>query len=252
MISIFDIKRQFIIPSIDDISNRYEFDPRYWIDRGDYLLNRNPQESNEWHRNRKFRLIASNFGAAMGKSNFCSPLDIAVDITNLNDFGKSQSDRSKFMTQHGVVTEPKARDWYCRTRNSEVDEIGLAVPKWEPRIGASLDGDIKNSDGMIEIKSPFDMYEPLRNHMSKITTGWRPPPLYHDHIWDSHYAQMQGSMKIVGKQWCDYIVYATQSNLSYVERIPFNQKYWDETLWPGIQNFLNNIMEPLIFQQQNT
>lgn len=253
-VPIFDVNfhYNFIMPSKEQIYNRYKFDPNYWIDCGDYWLNLDRQGSDAWFLNRKFRLTASNFGAAMGKSNFCTAIDIAMDITNTGIAGGSSRnnsvypDRNKFSTQHGVITEPKARSWYCRTRNVEVIEVGLAVPKWEPRIGASLDGDIKDSDGMIEIKSPLEMYEPLRNHMSKINTGWRPPPFYHEHIWESHYAQMQGSMKITGKKWCDYIVYATQSNRSYVERIPFNEKYWEEILWPGIQNFLNNLMEPLI------
>lgn len=249
---IFDInfEKSFIMPSREEINNRYNFDPKYWIDCGTYWLNVEPQGSDGWHLNRKLRLTASNFGAALNKSNFCTPMDIALDITNIvRGRCSTPIDRTKFSTQHGFVTEPNARNWYCRTRNVEVVDLGLAVPKWEPRIGASPDGDIKDSDGMIEIKSPLEMYEPLRNHMSKIKTGWKPPAFYHDHIWESHYAQMQGGMKIVGKLWCDYIVYATQSNLSYVERIPFNQKYWDETLWPSIQNFLDNIMEPLIFNK---
>ena len=84
------------------------------------------------------------------------------------------------------------------------------------------------------------MYKPLREHMLKIESGWEPSKFYHSHICDSHYAQIQGSMKIANKKWCDYIVYATRSNLSYVERIPFNQTYWDTTLWPGIQSFLES------------
>lgn len=250
----FDINfdKDFIMPSRDQINNRYNFDPKYWIDRGNYWLNSEPQGSDECNLNIKLRLTASNFGAALNKSNFFTPIDLALDITNIvRGRNSTHIDRNKFSTQHGVVTEPKARNWYCRTRNVVVVEVGLAVPKWEPRICALLDGDIKDTDGIIEIKSPLEMYEPLRNHMSKIKTGWKPPPFYHEHIWESHYAQMQGSMKIVGKHWCDYIVFATESNLSYVERVPFNQKYWDETLWPCIQNFLNNIMEPIIFKKNS-
>lgn len=171
-------------------------------------------------------------------------IELAMDITNVKP--KSFANRGKEVKNHGIITEPEARNWYCTSRNVEVVEVGLAVPKWEPRIGASLDGDVIGTDGIIEIKSPLQMYEPLNIHMRKIKEGWRPPPFYHDHIWDTHYAQMQGGMKITNKKWCDYIVYATDSNLVYVERIPFNEKYWEEVLWPGIQAFLNDYMEPLI------
>jgi putative phage-type endonuclease len=249
IIPIFDIKK-FVMPSREEINKRYTFESKYWIDFGNYWLNTAPQGSEQWHLHRKFRLTAFNFGGAIGKSHFCTPMDIALDLTNIKT--KSLSEYSKATMQHSIITEPKARDWYCRTRNVEVIEVGLAVPKWEPRIGVSLDGDVKNTDGIIEIKSPLEIYEPLRNHMAKIRTGWRPPPFYHSHIWESHYAQMQGGMKITNKRWCDYIVYATESNLSYVERIPFNQVYWETLLWPGILNFLDNIMEPLIAQGQQS
>lgn len=191
-----------------------------------------------------FRLTTSNFGAALGLSTHCSMIDIAMDITDVKP--KSFMERGKLVKAHGIVTEPEARLWYCKSREVEVQEVGLAVPKWEPRIGTSLDGDIVGTDGIIEIKSPYYMYEPLDEHTAKINAGWRPPPFYHGHIWDTHYAQMQGEMKITGKKWCDYIVYAKSSNRVYVERIPFNEEYWNETLWPGIVSFLDNYMEPLI------
>lgn len=247
-----------------NVKERYIFNPRSWIDCDSYWLNKAPQGSHEWKFYRKFRLTASNFGAAIGKSWISSPYDIALNITTTSDPIKipptepypHRSDKQhpktytrpkqKFTQQHGVVTESTARNWYCSTRNVRVATVGLAVPKWEPRIGASLDGNIPGTDGIIEIKCPFEMYDQLKLHMDNIKSGWNPPPFYHDHIRDSHYAQIQGSMKIFGKKWCDYIVYATCSNLSYVERIPFNKTYCDTVLFPGITHFLDNILEPII------
>ncbi len=242
-------ENKFVLPTREIINARYTFDPEFWIDCGDYYLNTANQGSTEWHSHRKFRLTASNFGSAIGKS-FSTPMEVAMDLTNIKT--KTFSDKSKAVMQHGIDTEPKARDYYCESRKVEVIEVGLAVPKWEPRIGASLDGDVKDSDGMIEIKSPLTMYKPLQQHMDKIKSGWIPPEFYHDHIWASHYAQMQGGMKITGKKWCDYIVYSTESNLCYIERIHFNQQYWDTVLWPGIQHFLDNILEPLIAEKEQS
>jgi len=222
---------------------RYTFDELCWIDKGEYWLNKSPQGSTEWERNRKYRLTTSNFGAALGMSSFSSKIDIAMDISNVKC--KSFLDRGKLVKAHGIVTESSARMWYCKTRNVQVSEVGLAVPKWESRIGTSLDGDILGTEGIIEIKSPLQMYASLDEHMDKIKNGWRPNKYYHEHIWNTHYIQMQGEMKITGKKWCDYIVYATQSNRAYVERIDFNEKYWDE-IWPKIQEFLDEYMEPLI------
>lgn len=220
------------------------FPPEEWEDRGTYWLSKSPQGTNIWHSCRKFRLTASNFGAAIGKSIFTSPLDIALDIANIKP--KSFTDENKAVMKHGVDTEPKAREWYSHHFKVQVREVGLAVPKWEVRIGASVDGEVLGTNGIIEIKSPLEMYRPLQEHKKKIENGWKPPPFYHKHIWETHYAQMQGCMKITNKDWCDYIVYATKSNLCYTERIYFNEEYWDKILWPGIRNFLDNILEPLI------
>ena len=206
-----------------------------------------PQGTSEWDINHRWRLTSRNFCAAIGKSNFTTPAQVASDIINPVHLVVDK----RFAQLHGIRTEPEARDWYCNTRKVVVEEVGLAVPKWEPRLGTSIDGDVMGTDGMIEIKSPYEMYKPLRDHIAKIENGWTPPKFYHSHIWESHYAQMQGSMKIINKKWCDYIVYATESNLSYVERVFFDQTYWDTVLLPGIQSFFNNHMEPLIALQNS-
>lgn len=216
-----------------NISRQIIFDPNLWKDCGAYLLNTNMYDVSIY---KKHRLLSNNFGSAIGKSNISNPIEIANDIIN----------NKYYSLKHNIKSEHKAREWYCNTRDIKILNCGFAIPKWEHRIGTYLDGDILNTDGMIEIKHPLDMYENLKTHINKLRTGWKPPPFYHDHIWDSHYAQIQGSMKIIGKQWCDYIVYATNSNLSYVERIQFNPDYWNTILWPGLQNFLDNYLDPLI------
>jgi hypothetical protein len=173
-------------------------------------------------------------------------MEVVMDITGIKD--KTFTTSSKLAMEHGVVTEPVAREWYSRTRNVQVDEVGLAVPKWEPRIGASIDGDVRGSDGIIEVKSPKTMYKPLVAHYTRLQTGWVPPPFYHSHIWDSHYDQMQGGMRVTNKKWCDYIVYATESGRSYVEKVLFNPGYWNDNLWPAIENFLDTMLEPVLAQ----
>ncbi len=135
----------------------------------------------------------------------------------------------------------EVKQWYCKTRNVEITNIDLIVPKWEPRIGASIDGDVKGTEGIIKIETPSDIYLPIKEHMQKIGNGWKPPRHYHAHVLDSHYAQIQGCLRIMGKKWCDYIVYSTDHRISYIERIEYNDVYWDHILFPNICKFLNNI-----------
>lgn len=201
------------------------FNPKFWKDCGSFWLNRANQGSVDWHANRKRKLTASNFGAAIGKSKFCSPMDLAMEIAGIKQ--KEFSEKSKLLMQHGVNTEPIARDWYCRTYGVQVEEVGLAIPKWDTRIGASLDGSV-GVDGCIEIKCPLQMYYQLDQHSKKIEEGVVFDKYYHDHIFDSYFCQIQGGMCITGKKWTDFIVFSTESNRVFVERIWFNSKYWGD------------------------
>jgi len=55
--------------------------------------------------------------------------------------------------------------------------------------------------------------------------GWKPPKNYTDHIWDAHYTQCQHGMAVLGKKWCDYIVYCNYQ--IFKQRIVFDPKYWE-------------------------
>lgn len=224
-----------------------------WIDRGTYWLNSAPQGTPIWHGAREYRLTASNFAYAVGWCpDKCTPDVIADDITGIQK--REFSEESKLVMRIGSETEPLARRWYEKSRGILVQEVGLAVPKWNTRIGASLDGEIPGTKGSIEIKCPLEMYKPLMAHMERVAQGWRPPPFYYDHIWPSHVAQMQGGMAITGKEWCDYIVFCPlrDGRLSrplqdkvFVGRLDFDQKYWD-TLHEQINEFIETKLNPRI------
>ena len=123
------------------------------------------------------------------------------------------------------------------------------VPKWYPWISCSPDGIILGTDGMIEIKSPENMYGPLKNRIEKLANGYVPKDKYeHSHIWPSHYAQMQGSMYILQKSWCYYLVSSVNDGSCYQEMVLFNPDYWTKVLWPGIQNFVENELKPRLMR----
>jgi putative phage-type endonuclease len=229
--------------------SRCQFPEDPWEDCGGYWRHRGEQGGDDWLRARKGRVTASNAGAAAELSSFTTPEALAEEIngTTVKEFDSAAKERMG----HGTVTEPVARDWYSSSRGVTVREVGLAVPKWEPRLGGSLDGDVVGTEGMIEIKAPKRMYGPLLQHQARLATGWQPPVGYRAHIWPTHYAQMQLCMQITGKKWCDYIVYATESNLVYVERVPLSDTYWRELLAPRLAQFLDRYL-PLSETEKET
>lgn len=220
-----------------------------WIDYGTYWVNTAPQGSEEWFRLRN-RPTASKFGAIAGRSKFDPDPDKLARILAGIEKASFTPEALERMNK-GTINEPKARDWYCRTRNVQVNEVGLAVPKWDPKIGASLDGDVllpdgRSSEGMIEIKCPERMYAPLDEYTEKVQQGWRPPQGHHKHIWPTHYDQMQGCMAITGKKWCDYIVFCLAENRVFVDRVWFNRQYWETELYPKIRTFNETLLKPLL------
>ncbi len=235
-----------------------------WLYKEKYRVSLAKQGSKEWLDDRKgqipvhffsgidllktdtvnARVTGSKYGAAAGQSPFTTPEDLAMEIAGLK---KSVfSEEAKKRMDHGTNEEPNARRWYEKKYGVVVEEIGLVVPTWDFHLGASVDGVVKDQDGIIEIKCPAKMYQPLRNHMTLRATGWKPKMYYHAHIWPSHYDQMQGGMAILDKKWCDYIVYSTSEKQVYCERVLFNQNYWDGYLYPALQAFLKTNLFPIL------
>jgi putative phage-type endonuclease len=219
-----------------------------WVDKGPYYLNISPQGTEGWFDARKGRLTGSNVAAAIEHSIFATPEQQAKYIAEIEE--KIFSNESKEVMKHGTDTEPIARKWYENSRKVTVKEVGLAVPKWETRLGSSVDGIVISPDGVeegiIEIKCPLKMYDRLSTHVMRKSKGWQPPKNYFGHIWPSHYIQMQTGLFVLDKQWCDYIVYATESNKVYVERIYKDEEHWNNFILPKIKTFLDDILNPLL------
>lgn len=137
----------------------------------------------------------------------------------------------------------KVYKWYQDTYNVKIEKIGTLIPKWDDRIQTVIDGIV--NDGVIDIRQPNTMYKSLTHYTQKINNAWIPEKYYHDHIFDDHYIQMQSNMKICNKLWCDYIVFVKHGNQVYIERVYFNEKYWNE-LWPTIDDYITNVLIPTI------
>ena len=117
--------------------------------------------------------------------------------------------------------------------------MGLCVPKFNNNIGASVDGIIIESNGIIEIKCPEYMYIELKKYTE---SSKRKPG--HSHIKPYHYKQMQFNMGCTGTDFCDYIVYSRDGK-RFVQRILFNKKFWND-MYARTVVFWENYVKPII------
>ena len=227
------------------MDSRFVYRPEHWVDRGNYFLSNHPQGSAPWFFCRCFRLTASSMGAAADMNKFENKYQLALTLTKI--LIKEFPPDAKIRMAHGTKMEPVARDKYLAVRpGTQVEELGLAVPKWDSRIGASVDGDVLNSRGIIEIKCPMKMYWPMKKFYERCKDqGYQPSLLEHDHITDYYYVQMQANMKILEKDWCDYIIFATDDNKMCINRVAFNPDFWDNVLYPRLNYFLEQVLRPV-------
>lgn len=137
--------------------------------------------------------------------------------TPLDDAG------SAFMTR-GTQLENEARNWYAFTRDVEVQQVGFITNDAET-VGCSPDGIIA-PDGMIEIKC----YE-ARHHVEELLNT----------DLDAHRAQIQGSLWIAERQWCDRIFF-NPTLPSLVVRLERDDEYI-EALASAMDDFLERLEE---------
>jgi len=197
-----------------------------WKDRGHYYEHSGKQGTEEWKEARIGRINSSNSRAMTGKSNFKTAEETGKIIAGIKieEFTPEAIERMN----HGTKMESPVRTWYEKTNNCKAVERGLCVLKSDIRIGASVDGDVLNSDVIIEIKCPVKMYRPILTYLENVDHGWKPEKGYHDHIWDSHFCQMQHGLFVLNKKFCDYIVYCSESSQVYTQRIEFDPVFWKD------------------------
>ena len=238
-----------------------------WVRGNGYWILNVQQKSEIWKDGRFGRGTMSQISAISQNERY--PFKhITLEKAILKIVGQYEENHSKDALErmgHGVIHEEDARRWYSASTGKRVMEIGMAVPDFEWYLGASPDGVIMDDsgqiinsgpdNGIIEIKCPKKMYADLTRYQyqrklqlsefidhGKIGQFER---LY-SHIKHYHYDQMQGCMAVMKKDWCDYIVYATDSKQIFIERIPFDPNYWWHDLFPRVKTVIEMAIKPLL------
>ena len=174
-----------------------------WKEYDNYWEHIAKQGTDEWKNARIGRITASKCGAMSNHSNFATPEEIGLIISG--KVVENFKPQNILAMEHGMKYESKAREFYERKYNCKVLERGLCVPKNSIWLGASVDGDVRGSDGIIEIKCPKSMYKPIVRYVEHKNNG-----IIHrdyNHIWKTHYDQMILGRAVLNKKFCDYIFY---------------------------------------------
>lgn len=220
--------------------------------KGRYFLFHDAQRSSDWLKARSRRATASNFGTIMGVG-YESPESWVESITT----PRKKPSYSRILMERGNVDEEIVRKWLRKTLNNrflkkhgprthylavdgvEVDrkeritikEIGLAVPISDVRIGASVDGvvclDREEIDEIIEIKcTTRPIRQEIKDYLEGEINGLITSPNYSQHIPQTHYAQIQGCMAILGARVCHYTVFSWATREVVSIPVNYSPSYW--------------------------
>ena len=105
--------------------------------------------------------------------------------------GEKEQSYTNAAMQHGIDTEPKAREMYEFMRECKVQEVGFCMADGG-RYGVSPDGFV-GLDGLIEIKCPL-----AQTHVKYILDNKLPT---------TYFQQVQGQLFVTERDWCDFMSY---------------------------------------------
>lgn len=173
------------------------------------------QGSPEWFAERVGKVTASRVadvvartksGWGASRANYMAEL-IAERLTG----AKSEGFVNAAM-QHGIDTEPQARDAYSFYAGVDVEQVGFIAHPTIEMSGASPDGLVGN-DGLVEIKCPS-----TATHIDTLLDGKVP---------ERYVLQMQWQMACTGRKWCDFVSFdprMPESMRLFIKRVERDEK----------------------------
>ena len=211
---------------------------------------RDQRLSSLWFSARQYRLTASNFGVVLHRRDETPPDSLVMRIIQPKQF-------SSVATRWGIEHESLAIAAYLDYQHNHghpglaYAPSGLVISKTHPYLAASPDGALYDSSdsqqplGYLEVKCPYSQRNksPADACSSPgfccLLDSSQHLTLRRNH---HYFAQVQGQMAVGQRQWCDFVIYTTKG-LS-IERIKFDECYWNNTLLPKLEAFYDNCIAP--------
>lgn len=228
------------------------------------------QSDNElWFAIRNGRLTSSKFGEILHRRESTDPRRLIRDIMGYGGPLKKLPPQMRW----GQENEDEARRCYIENRCTfgeimTVKQSGLHLMPEKAFLGASSDGLVTctNVDtcslGCLEIKCPYSIDKFVTVEMTPTAIADKfgdkfflkrgedgalhLPPEHH------YYAQVQGELAVIDREWCDFVVYSNGEVV--VDRILADLDYWNTLVHKLEQFYVCNVIPEIlsgkIFQEE--
>lgn len=217
---------------------------------------REQRDSPLWQEVRRYRITASRFGEIVHRRDDTPPDRLVLSILEPRSF-------STPATQWGIQKESLAIQEYQKFQHKHgldaltVGPCGFLISESHPYLGATPDGTVYDPSnigqpfGFLEVKCPFSQRDstPVQacassNFCCDLVSHADGSQRLRLRKENRYYAQVQGQMAVGGRPWCDFVVF-TNKGIS-VERVSFDEQYWDNTILPALENFYDHCLGPEI------
>lgn len=213
------------------------------------------RDSPLWFAVRRYRVTASRFGEIMRRKASTAPDSLVLQILQPKQF-------STVATKWGIQNEAAAIKQYQSHQQSHghtgltVCPVGFLISTSHSFLGATPDGAVYDPSspeepyGFLEVKCPYSQRNktPMEACDSPgfcctcdFAVDESQVSLRENH---PYYCQVQGQMGIGKRAWCDFVIFTTKG--ISVERIKFNEHFWQHELLPKLVDFYDNCVGPEI------
>lgn len=166
------------------------------------------QRSQAWYEARRGVPTASEFSSILAKGQGKMRKAYMMRLAAERITGEVQETYTSHHMQRGREQEAEALDYYAWLTETELERVGFVFDPLS-RCGCSPDALI-GKDGMVEVKTRVAALQ-----VELLALGGIP---------SEHRAQIQGSMWVANRQWCDFVAYSPGLPL-HIVREPRDDDY---------------------------
>jgi len=215
--------------------------------------NRGKQRNTLWIDKRKQVLTASNFGMAAKTKVEPSKKVNSILYSNFTTEAILYGLENEHKAVEAYVSQEKANGCNC-----EATEVGLLISSQKPYLGASLDRIIvdksSNKKWGLEVKCPISKIGLLVEEACKTKTFFLKASksdgkisLKRNH---NYFYQLQGQLFVSGLEFIDFVVYFGDNLPLFVERVYFDQVFWNQNISQQLAYFFKKALLPEMFTQR--